>query len=576
MSARLAHSSSSAISGRSSGSTSAAAAASLLSTSKVLACSPRLSSGPRALAALHGSRSRGIASIAHARPAGPGGWAAAANAVAARELHAVTRSSTIGATPLAVAAPLLLRRKLHAAAAMRGSGLGGSSSAAAEQEDGGSAVRATAVGGGGGGGVCVSPAAGGVTTDSSSTSGRPAAPTTAAVSDNGNGSSSSYAGATVSSSSSSSSSRDARSSSNGNGSASSGPFASPNGGRAVYSTTSSSNGSGSPSADGSSSGSSSPAPSAASSAPTSVAAAAAATAAAVRGPAPPPPPAFLLQSGASMLPHPEKAHRGGEDAFFISDPPLALGVADGVGGWAEVGVDAGAYARLLMDHAREEAEALLAAASSNGGGSGAEAAAAGATSAAPTPGANGAGAAPPLSPQTVLERAYYRTNVQGSSTACVLALNGSTLCASNLGDSGFIIVRGGTTAFQSPQQQHNFNFPFQLGSADGGASDHPGSAMRFELAVRPGDIVVTGTDGLWDNVFAAEASAIVSRCRAQGDSPEAAAHALCRYARARALDPKHQSPFSLAALQAGYAFLGGKLDDITVVVSYVTQGGSKL
>lgn len=276
-----------------------------------------------------------------------------------------------------------------------------------------------------------------------------------------------------------------------------------------------------------------------------LAAAATATAAAAAPRGPPAPPAVSMQSGASMLPHPEKAHRGGEDAFFISEPPLAVGVADGVGGWAEIGVDAGAYARLLMLHAKEEAEALL------GGG--------------------GGDAGAPLSPQTVLERAYYRTNVQGSSTVCILALNGSTLCASNLGDSGFVIVRDGSPAFQSPQQQHNFNFPYQLGSADGGASDHPQSAMRFELTVRAGDIVITGSDGLWDNVFAEEASTIVSRCRAQGDGPEAAAHTLCRYARMRATDPKYHSPFSYSAIQAGYVFLGGKLDDITVLVSYVSD-----
>jgi protein phosphatase PTC7 len=241
------------------------------------------------------------------------------------------------------------------------------------------------------------------------------------------------------------------------------------------------------------------------------------------GPAPRGPAAlpFLMHSGASMLPHPDKAHRGGEDAFFISEPPLAVGVADGVGGWAEIGVDAGAYARLFMAHAREEAEALIAAGGGSGGSSGSSA-------------SSSAGG---VSPQSVLERAYYRTNVQGSSTVCILALNGSTLCASNLGDSGFVLVRDGAPAFQSPQQQHNFNFPYQLGSADGGASDHPQSAMRFELTVQPGDIIITGTDGLWDNVFAEEAAAIAARCKAQGDGPEAAAHTLCRCGRGRARRP---------------------------------------
>lgn len=33
-----------------------------------------------------------------------------------------------------------------------------------------------------------------------------------------------------------------------------------------------------------------------------------------------------------MIPHAEKADKGGEDAYFISKSGLAVGVADGVGG----------------------------------------------------------------------------------------------------------------------------------------------------------------------------------------------------------------------------------------------------
>ena len=50
----------------------------------------------------------------------------------------------------------------------------------------------------------------------------------------------------------------------------------------------------------------------------------------------------------------------------------------------------------------------------------------------------------------------------GSCTACVIVLNGSTLVASNLGDSGFIIVRGGLVHEATTQQQHKFNFPYQV------------------------------------------------------------------------------------------------------------------
>eukprot|EP00961_Rhodomonas_salina_P189423 2555458-Rhodomonas_salina.3 len=50
---------------------------------------------------------------------------------------------------------------------------------------------------------------------------------------------------------------------------------------------------------------------------------------------------------AADIPHPDKKHKGGEDAYFIltrspADGSSSIGVADGVGGWAEVDVDAGA------------------------------------------------------------------------------------------------------------------------------------------------------------------------------------------------------------------------------------------
>ena len=49
------------------------------------------------------------------------------------------------------------------------------------------------------------------------------------------------------------------------------------------------------------------------------------------------------------------------------------------------------------------------------------------------------------------------------------------LDAINLGDSGFIVVRDGCTIFQSPVQQHGFNFTFQLESGSG--ADLPSSGQ---------------------------------------------------------------------------------------------------
>ena len=52
-----------------------------------------------------------------------------------------------------------------------------------------------------------------------------------------------------------------------------------------------------------------------------------------------------FSAGVSVFPHHAKKHKGGEDAFFLSNSFIA--VADGVGGWAESGVDPAIYSRNL-------------------------------------------------------------------------------------------------------------------------------------------------------------------------------------------------------------------------------------
>ncbi|RVW71981.1 putative protein phosphatase 2C 55 [Vitis vinifera] len=149
-----------------------------------------------------------------------------------------------------------------------------------------------------------------------------------------------------------------------------------------------------------------------------------------------------LISGSCYLPHPDKEETGGEDAHFICIDEQAIGVADGVGGWADVGVDAGEYARELMSNSvtaiQEEPKGSI-------------------------------------DPSRVLEKAHSSTKAKGSSTACIVALTDQGLQAINLGDSGFIVVRDGCTIFQSPVQQHGFNFTYQLES--GRAGDLPSSGQ---------------------------------------------------------------------------------------------------
>ncbi|XP_051150081.1 probable protein phosphatase 2C 55 isoform X2 [Andrographis paniculata] len=242
-----------------------------------------------------------------------------------------------------------------------------------------------------------------------------------------------------------------------------------------------------------------------------------------------------LNSASCYLPHPDKEETGGEDAHFICTDEQAIGVADGVGGWADLGIDAGQYARELMSNSanaiREEPRGSI-------------------------------------DPARVLEKAYSSTKAKGSSTACIIVLTNQGLHAINLGDSGFMVVRDGCTVFKSPVQQHDFNFTYQL--ANGDAGDLPSSGQVFKVPVAPGDVIIAGTDGLFDNLYNNEIAAVVVHGMRAGLGPQVTAQKIAALARQRAQDKDRQTPFSTAAQEAGFRYYGGKLDDITVVVSYIT------
>ncbi|CAI8588728.1 unnamed protein product [Vicia faba] len=247
-----------------------------------------------------------------------------------------------------------------------------------------------------------------------------------------------------------------------------------------------------------------------------------------------------MLSGSCYLPHPAKVATGGEDAHFICSDEQAIGVADGVGGWADVGVNAGLFAQELISNSvravQEEPKGSF-------------------------------------NPVRVLEKAHSNTKARGSSTACIIALTNEALNAINLGDSGFIVIRGGSIIFKSPVQQHDFNFTYQL--ERGNTGDLPSSGEVFTIPVSPGDIIVAGTDGLFDNLYNNDIVGVVVSSTRAGLEPQATAQKIAALAQERALDKKRHSPFSTAALESGYRFYGGKLDDITVVVSYISSSVSE-
>ncbi|KAG0266978.1 hypothetical protein DFQ27_009255 [Actinomortierella ambigua] len=121
-----------------------------------------------------------------------------------------------------------------------------------------------------------------------------------------------------------------------------------------------------------------------------------------------------------------------------------------------------------------------------------------------------------VNPVDILEKSYEQSTLDakkegliGSSTACLAILRDDELRIANLGDCGISVIRNNEFIFRTEEQQHSFNYPYQLGT---GSSDRPTDAQVFTVKVKNGDIVVMGTDGIFDNLFDEDILEEVVRC----------------------------------------------------------------
>lgn len=279
---------------------------------------------------------------------------------------------------------------------------------------------------------------------------------------------------------------------------------------------------------------------------------------------PAPATSLLFRSAVVCIPHPEKADKGGEDAFFVHNH--ALGVFDGVGGWASIGIDAGLYskelARLTANYVANEGPAAVV---------------------------------------DALKSATGNNRAIGSSTACVVGMDGTQLVGINVGDSGLVVIRDAAIVYRTTEQQHYFNCPFQIGTD---SLDTVEVGGPIDVPLQHGDWIIMGTDGLWDNVFsstiveivtsnqsapeaadksasskqsgvtdsASDGGSAASDCSASSgvaEDAQAIAQKLAEFAVKVANDERGTSPFAVNAQNAGHLFLGGKVDDITIIAALV-------
>ena len=94
--------------------------------------------------------------------------------------------------------------------------------------------------------------------------------------------------------------------------------------------------------------------------------------------------------------------------------------------------------------------------------------------------------------------------------------------------------------------------------------------QRYSVGLLPGDSVVVATDGMLDNVFESEVAAAVTTLRHQGHKCSEVAKKLSEIAHSHALKTQGDTPFAVGARELGKHWDGGKMDDITVLVAYVT------
>jgi protein phosphatase PTC7 len=114
-------------------------------------------------------------------------------------------------------------------------------------------------------------------------------------------------------------------------------------------------------------------------------------------------------SGVHLNPHIAKRAKGGEDAVSLTDNMIS--VADGVGGWAESGIDPAIFARRLCNNIEKLAIA--------------------------------ADDVQLMNPTRFMIDAVADNNHTGSSTCIILTLDkvAPVLYTANLGDSGYMLLR---------------------------------------------------------------------------------------------------------------------------------------
>jgi len=239
-----------------------------------------------------------------------------------------------------------------------------------------------------------------------------------------------------------------------------------------------------------------------------------------------------IDMSAYVLPHPAKVRWGGEDAVFIRG--RSFGVFDGVSG-AEKLDGVPLYSVTLA----QELKAMV----------------------------------DPKEFLSMLELTQILTSAAefadkaatGASTAVVASLSDEgELNVLNVGDCTCAVVREGKVTAKTKEIIHYFDCPYQL-SED--SPDRPRDGTKLKLKVKKGDVIVMGSDGIFDNLQDVEICELVSN---QKTRSSALARKVVERSRRVSLDVSADTPYAKLAKRNGdedySSGLGGKVDDVSCIV----------
>lgn len=238
-----------------------------------------------------------------------------------------------------------------------------------------------------------------------------------------------------------------------------------------------------------------------------------------------------------------------EDAYFTS--PFAIGIADGVGDLMnEFGISSKEFSTELMQTCKE----LMISLNSKAHG------------------------------KEIVKNALTQMDSGGSSTYLLASLKRNKLMISNMGDCRVLIFRKSNNSvklmFQTPAKQHSFNVPYQVSkefsptqlsrkltteSKNIMKSNCQIDSDDYIITVHEGDLLIFGSDGLFDNMFTKDILKVVKKNYFQGNL-SCIGNLLIQQAKKNSQSGM-TTPFEENMKNNKCHWKGGKNDDITVIVS---------